>query len=861
MRWTAGASNGASIAGFRIEWRVSGSNGSWSGSNAGSSATQETITGLQPGTTYAVRVRATVATGTSGRNSDWATATGTTSQPPPPKPAAPTITVSANSDTELGVSWTAGAANGATVSGFRIQWRVSGSSENWSSSNAGAAATGTTLTNLQPSTTYAVRVRTLVTTGQPSDWATATGTTSQPPPPPKPAAPTITVSANSDTALTVSWTAGASNGASIAGFRIEWRVSGSHASWAGSDAGAAATGTTLTNLQPSTTYAVRVKTRVTTGTRGIDSDWATATGTTLQPQPPQPPQPTPTPPKPAAPTINSVSAQSDTALSVRWTAGASNGATVSGFRIEWRVSGSHASWSGSNAGATDTQTAITNLQPATTYAVRVRTLVTTGEPSDWATSTGTTLQPTPPQPTPKPDAPTINSVSASSDTVLTVSWTAGAANGATVAGFRIEWRVSGSHASWSGSDAGAGDTQTALTNLQPGTTYAVRVRTLVTTGLPSDWATATGTTSQTEPPSPPQPQPTPPQPSPPEPTPVEPPRTLSKLSAPGHISFSELMLTSEGGARSLPQWIELYNNSNTTPVNLWGWTLEIEAHDADGSYRRGVISLEDLPIPPNQTALIVTWTGRNSGDFPADRLYNFFTHHSDAFEQNRHRNMVLGQVGFSLKLLDPDGVVSDVVGNLDGRARTADAPSWQLPAEEIEGGARASLMRRYNRETRVPFDGRLSSNWMSASALQLKVVTYWGRRTDIGNPGYRGEGAVPVQLSSLRAERLDTGGVVIQWTTASELENAGFNILRSRSQAGPYVKVNPALITGAGTTSERYAYTYRDSTAQPNTAYFYHIEDVSFSGMRQRLATTRMRGHLSASGKLSVMWGGLKTQH
>ena len=360
------------------------------------------------------------------------------------------------------------------------------------------------------------------------------------------------------------------------------------------------------------------------------------------------------------------------------------------------------------------------------------------------------------------------------------------------------------------------------------------------------------------PPEPTQPEPTQPEPTQPEPTPPEPIQVLSKLSDPGQIGFSELMIASKGGLHSLSQWIELYNNSETKPVNLMGWKLEIEARDADGGHRHVVIPLEDLQIPPNKTALIVTWSGRNSGDFSEDRIYRFFNHHSHAFEQNAHRNMVLGRTGFYLKLSDPHGAVSDVVGNLDGNRQTEDEPAWQLPTGTTENGNRTSLMRRYDRNTRVPFDGSISENWVATSALQLAVRTYWGRETDIGNPGYRAEGALPVTLSYFRAERLDTDVVVIEWTTAAELDNAGFNILRSQSKAGHYVKVNRALITGAGTTSERNTYTWTDTTTKPNTLYYYRIEDISHAGERRTLTTTRLRGVLSAESQMLTQWASFK---
>ena len=119
---------------------------------------------------------------------------------------------------------------------------------------------------------------------------------------------------------------------------------------------------------------------------------------------------------------------------------------------------------------------------------------------------------------------------------------------------------------------------------------------------------------------------------------------------------------------------------------------------------------------------------------------------------------------------------------------------------------------------------------------------------------------VPVTLSHFRAERTDAGAV-LKWTTESELDNAGFYILRSETKNGTFKAINPTLIQGAGTTSERNTYTWTDTTAKPNTVYYYQIEDISHAGVRKQLATVRMRGFVSASGKLTTRWADLKVQN
>ena len=123
----------------------------------------------------------------------------------------------------------------------------------------------------------------------------------------------------------------------------------------------------------------------------------------------------------------------------------------------------------------------------------------------------------------------------------------------------------------------------------------------------------------------------------------------------------------------------------------------------------------------------------------------------------------------------------------------------------------------------------------------------------------RGEDPLPVTLSHFRAQHTEAG-VVLKWTTESEIDNAGFYIYRSRTKDGEFKAVNPTMIQGTGTTGERNAYTWTDTTAKSNTVYFYQIEDVSHAGVRKQLATVRLRGLVSASGKFTTSWANLKGQ-
>ncbi len=139
-----------------------------------------------------------------------------------------------------------------------------------------------------------------------------------------------------------------------------------------------------------------------------------------------------------------------------------------------------------------------------------------------------------------------------------------------------------------------------------------------------------------------------------------------------------------------------------------------------------------------------------------------------------------------------------------------------------------------------------------------RLLTMLHRNPDIKIYLTEGGDPLPVTLSHFRAE-LTPAGVILKWATESEVDNAGFHIYRSETKEGTFKVVNPTMIQGAGTTSEKHTYTWTDTTAKPNVAYYYRIEDISHAGVRKQLATVRMRGLVSASGKLTIIWGDLKT--
>ncbi|MBM3241056.1 hypothetical protein FJZ31_32635 [Candidatus Poribacteria bacterium] len=71
------------------------------------------------------------------------------------------------------------------------------------------------------------------------------------------------------------------------------------------------------------------------------------------------------------------------------------------------------------------------------------------------------------------------------------------------------------------------------------------------------------------------------------------------------------------------------------------------------------------------------------------------------------------------------------------------------------------------------------------------------------------EGSLPVMLSSFTAE---VGGkeIILKWETKTETANLGWNIFRSDKRNSKYVKINSALIKGAGDSAISKNYEYVD---------------------------------------------------
>lgn len=78
----------------------------------------------------------------------------------------------------------------------------------------------------------------------------------------------------------------------------------------------------------------------------------------------------------------------------------------------------------------------------------------------------------------------------------------------------------------------------------------------------------------------------------------------------------------------------------------------------------------------------------------------------------------------------------------------------------------------------------------------------------------------------------------VRWSTASEQDNFGYDVYRGNAEEGPFTKLNPEPIAGAGTTDVSHSYEFRDDAIDPCSSYWYYVESISTSGQHEKFTPT-----------------------
>lgn len=105
--------------------------------------------------------------------------------------------------------------------------------------------------------------------------------------------------------------------------------------------------------------------------------------------------------------------------------------------------------------------------------------------------------------------------------------------------------------------------------------------------------------------------------------------------------------------------------------------------------------------------------------------------------------------------------------------------------------------------------------------------------TDYGTPFYvsQAEIALPVTLTSFMGKvNASKGGVVLEWKTASEVNNYGYTVQRKGENEADFSDLSGAFVAGKGTTLDPQQYSYVDKSITGAGSYAYRLKQQDMDG-------------------------------
>jgi hypothetical protein len=90
--------------------------------------------------------------------------------------------------------------------------------------------------------------------------------------------------------------------------------------------------------------------------------------------------------------------------------------------------------------------------------------------------------------------------------------------------------------------------------------------------------------------------------------------------------------------------------------------------------------------------------------------------------------------------------------------------------------------------------------------------------------------SINLQYFTAVAIERQPGQVQISWETTSEVDTAGYFIMRALSEAGPYEAANTSVILGQGNDLTGATYSYVDGGLDGGVTYYYYLRELQIGG-------------------------------
>lgn len=314
-----------------------------------------------------------------------------------------------------------------------------------------------------------------------------------------------------------------------------------------------------------------------------------------------------------------------------------------------------------------------------------------------------------------------------------------------------------------------------------------------------------------------------------------------------------------GGAPDggVPEWVELLVVNG--PVTMRNWFLTDEEPDImpatlSSIPGESIVQFKDNPafdnIPMGTYIVIHDGTGTDDANF-SDRKIEFFIDNptSDFITRYGSFDIAAGTENLTLyKYLsgDPDTFINFAGIDHINWGASVNPPVGVTWATPITGAEDEDAYF----SDRVNFNNDDQSKWVKDADASGTA-----RTKGAANLG-QDDTSLPVELSFFTATSAKDG-VILRWRTESETNNLGFRIYRSDRRDGKYVRVNPVMVRGAGTSAASHTYEFKDTDVEGRIVYYY-IEDVAFDGSTSRSPIIQARRAIAFSEMRLLPWGQLK---
>ncbi len=152
--------------------------------------------------------------------------------------------------------------------------------------------------------------------------------------------------------------------------------------------------------------------------------------------------------------------------------------------------------------------------------------------------------------------------------------------------------------------------------------------------------------------------------------------------------------------------------------------------------------------------------------------------------------------------------------------------SWNYAAHTDQGPHQVYALINSPGVYRLEVSGRSTLFKMDRMSLYHFDTVSWGTATNLSTP--ESTCLLPVELTSFSG-LINGSDVVLDWETANELNNAGFDIEFANAADGPFNKIG--FVSGQGTTNEatNYQFTHAISGFEGQTVY-YRLKQLDFDG-------------------------------